>query len=92
VLRLVRAERDAGRSIASVARRLGICRGTLALWLAAERKVGKAPFRAVEIVRETPKTSESGEEGRRFVVRTRLGVSVEGLSLDDVSEILRRLA
>jgi transposase-like protein len=79
-------------TVASVAQRLGICRGTLALWLAAERKRTSGPFRAVEVVRETSKTSEASGEGRRFVVRTSRGLSIEGFSLDDVSELLRRLA
>jgi transposase-like protein len=78
---------ERGESAAQIATELGLKGGTLQRWLQRHRRgaggQGGSRFHEVEV---TPK------QGRHVVVHGQFGVRVEGLSLDETAELLRKLS
>jgi transposase-like protein len=84
IVSAVQAERDAGRSWASMARACGIPVITLQRWVAEEAAEGDDEMRPVAIVAERVQVAPS--------VVTRCGLRVEGLDLESIIELVRALS
>jgi hypothetical protein len=85
LLSYVASRRAAGASWASLGAELGLAGRTLARWSTATPSDAVVPFRPVHVQPPAPTLSP-------FVLRGPHGVVVEGLSLDDLSDLLRRLS
>jgi hypothetical protein len=80
----------AGMSVGAVCRELDVGEPTMNRFLGQRRpsEVGRAAFKRVRVVmRSAPET-----EGRTYVMRGPCGTCIEGLSVDEVTELLRRLS
>lgn len=76
-----RSRRAAGTTLEAIGEELGVPWRTLARWCTAERKPKRA-FRPVEIV---------AVPSARPIVHGPRGLRIEGLDLDGVAELVRRL-
>jgi len=76
-----RSRREAGKTLEAIGDELGVPWRTLARWCGAERKA-KTGFRAVEIV-AVPSAGP--------VVHGPRGLRIEGLDVDGIAELVRRL-
>jgi len=79
-----RRRRAAGEPLVAVARRLGVSHETLRRWL----RQGAGRLRPVSVAEEVATSHVSGG----LVVRMPNGVTVEGLSVEEVVAVLRALA
>jgi len=76
-----RSRREAGKTLVAIGEELGVPWRTLARWCATERK--RTPgFRAVEIV---------ALPSARPIVHGPRGLRIEGLDIESVAELVRRL-
>ena len=84
VVRHAAARIDAGESAATIASELGLCAATLTAW---RKREGHAPsaFARVEVVTAT------AEHVGAIVVHGPRGLRIEGLSLDGIVALFRRL-
>lgn len=88
VVRYVERQRQHGASVKATARELGLSHHTLAYWRSEVKKPkSEGKIRRVRVVRDRNKRAEP----RTLVIRGAAGTTVEGLTVDDVVEILRRL-
>ena len=78
----IRVRRQAGATLKTIASEIGIGFKTISRWLLEEHK-GPA-FRRVQVVEQQPK--------RRLTVHGPCGLRVEGMALEQLAELLRRLA
>ncbi len=93
----VRQQQRLGRMVPELALELSIPLGQLRSWLYASRPwrpadspAESAPMRPVQIVADTVRVPDGVPE-RRYAVRLRAGVIVRGLTLSEVTEVLRSL-
>jgi len=87
VLAYLAERRKAGRGPATVAVELGIPKRSIKLWSEAPRPTGTASFVAMTMA---PVVSEA--PAPRIVVHGPAGVRVEGLDVETLADLLRRLA
>jgi hypothetical protein len=82
-----------GTSLMSVARALGMEAATLGYWMKARRATQRS-MRPVEIVEEpvVPRSSDKPKETREAVVVLPSGVRIEGLKMNELIELARRLS
>ena len=79
----VRRERAGGRSIEELAKELGLCSKTVREWLRAKETTFS--LRKVRVVKEVTASSVRSMHGP-------LGTRVDGISLEDICELWRRLS
>ena len=90
VVTYYRARRKQGAAMSTIASEVGIIWQTIDRWVSSEVPVGlmkSAGFERLEIV-DTPAPIANG----RFVVRGPGGVCIEGLDIDSLAELIRRLS
>ena len=85
VLRHAHARLAAGEAATAIATDLGLHAATLASWL-GRTSPPPATFARVEVLAEPPSTAGA------LVVHTPHGLRIEGLDLDSLATLLRRLA
>lgn len=83
----VAGRRRAGESVGSIARRLGLSEQTVWSWRDAWEKKDAVVLRQVEVVSETPLPAR-----RMVTLHGPAGTRIEGVSLDEVAELWRKLA
>ena len=87
---LASAELAAGSSLSATSRRLGLAGSTLSRWLAAEPE--PRPAFVPVVFSESPAPSPAPSPTSPLAVVTPAGFRVEGLDLDGVVAVLRRLS
>jgi transposase-like protein len=95
IVEWVRAQRKAGIGRVEVCESLSISWQTLAQWLrdvdaAEEAPVGE-PLQPVRVVEKPPRAVSARREARALTLRTPQGFVIEGLDVEDVAALLRRL-
>lgn len=88
VVALAQEQREAGMSIQTVARELGLSESGLSRWLKAAE-----PLKATEpLLRPVRLSQTSSPNPESLVLVTPQGFRLEGLSLTSAADLLRRLA
>lgn len=90
VVAYCRARREQGAAMSTIASEVGIIWQTIDRWVSSGTSVGlvkSAGFERFEIV-DTPASIANG----RFIVRGPKGLCIEGLDIDALAELIRRLS
>jgi len=95
IVEWVRAQREAGMGRVEVGENLSIPWQTLAQWLRDVDVAGEAALgeqlQPVRVVEKLPRTVGSRKESRVLTLRTPQGFAIEGLDVEAVAALLRRL-
>lgn len=84
IVAYLKHRRESGATVESVAGELGVSKTSLERWYRG-RSMGRGPTRRMRAVTVAPQPSS-------WILRGPCGVTVEGMDVDALSELLRRLS